>query len=389
MKIVHLCLGNYFADGFAYQENLLTKMHKQLGYDVEVIASTQSFDANGKICYLTETGSYINEHGIQVTRLPYKWNNSMGHKLKRYVGTFAALEKAAPDILFIHNVQFLDSSVVVKYLKAHPNVTVYADNHADYANSATNWVSRNILHKILWKRCAHRLKPYVKKFYGVLPVRVRFLTDVYGLPKEKCELLVMGVDDELVAQATAPASVENVRKQYGVAQDDFLIVTGGKINGYRPETLNLMRAVTRLSNTKCKVLVFGVVSQELQAEFDALCSNERVIFAGWKTPAETNSLMAAADLVAFPGLHSVMWEQAVGLGVPCAFRRIEGVDHVDLGGNTVFIDDTADDALQNLLETLLTDTAQYENMRVVAQQKGMQTFSYRKIAERCIGECAE
>lgn len=384
MKIVHLCLGNYFADGYSYQENMLSQFHKQLGYEVEVIASTQSFDENGKVCFRDKTGTYHNEQGIQVTRLPFKWNNAVGRKLKRYAGTYAALEAAAPDILFIHNVQFLDSSVVAKYLKKYPDVVVYADNHADFSNSATNWVSKNILHKILWKRCARKLEPYVKKFYGVLPVRVRFLTDVYGLPKEKCELLVMGVDDNLAEQVTAADAVKTVRTQYGVETDDFLVVTGGKINQYRPETLHLMRAVTQMTDTRIKLLVFGVVAQELKAEFDALCQNNRVIFAGWKTPAETNGLMAAADLAVFPGLHSVLWEQAVGLGVPCAFRKIDGVDHVDLGGNAVFMEDTSTDALQQLMETLLADTAQYEKMRTVAQQKGMQTFSYRQIAARCI-----
>lgn len=384
MKIVHLCLGNYFADGHAYQENMLTKMHKQRGHDVEVIASTQSFDVNGKICYLAETGSYINEHDVQVTRLPYKWNNSVGRKLKRYVGTYAALEKAAPDVLFIHNVQFLDSDVVVKYLKNHPNVTVYADNHADYANSATNWVSKNILHKILWKRSAHQLEPYVKKFYGVLPVRVQFLTDIYDLPKDKCELLVMGVDDDLVAQAMAEESIIRVRAEHGVTRDDFLVVTGGKINAYRPETLHLMRAVTQTADSRIKLLVFGVVAEELKAEFDKLCEDPRVVFAGWKTPAETNYLMAAADLVVFPGLHSVMWEQAVGLGVPCAFRKIQGVDHVDLGGNAVFLDETSTEALQQLIEKIAGDPAEHKKMLTVAREKGMKFFSYRQIAERCI-----
>ena len=37
MKIVHLCLCSFFPDNYSYQENLLPKYHKRLGYDVEVI----------------------------------------------------------------------------------------------------------------------------------------------------------------------------------------------------------------------------------------------------------------------------------------------------------------------------------------------------------------
>ena len=37
MKVTHVCLGNAFHDHYSYQENLMTKYHKKLGYDVDVI----------------------------------------------------------------------------------------------------------------------------------------------------------------------------------------------------------------------------------------------------------------------------------------------------------------------------------------------------------------
>ena len=92
MKIVHLCLASFFPDNYSYQENLLPKFHKELGYDVEVIASTQSFDEHGKVCYLSNVGTYRNEYDIKVTRLPYKTDNKIWKKLKRYQGCYEAIE---------------------------------------------------------------------------------------------------------------------------------------------------------------------------------------------------------------------------------------------------------------------------------------------------------
>ena len=66
MKVVHLCLGCFYPDNYSYQENMLPKFHKELGCDVEVIASVQSFDEHGKVCFLDKTGSYKNEYGIKV-----------------------------------------------------------------------------------------------------------------------------------------------------------------------------------------------------------------------------------------------------------------------------------------------------------------------------------
>ncbi len=46
MEILHLCLGNYFVDGYGYQENIITKMHKRQGHEVLIVASTETIVDN-------------------------------------------------------------------------------------------------------------------------------------------------------------------------------------------------------------------------------------------------------------------------------------------------------------------------------------------------------
>ena len=86
------------------------------------------------------------------------------------------------------------------------------------------------MHKIIWRKFAHLIEPYTTKFYGVLPARVDFLKNVYKLPEEKVELLVMGADDEKVKEAKNPNVKKEIRKKYNIKPGDFLIVTGGKID---------------------------------------------------------------------------------------------------------------------------------------------------------------
>lgn len=384
MKVVHLCLGCFYPDNYSYQENLLPKFHKELGCDVEVIASTQSFDEHGKVCFLDKTGSYQNEYDIKVTRLPYKSNSPLGHKLKRYIGTYEAIEKACPDILFIHGCQFLDIDQAVKYLKKHPEVKVFVDNHADFSNSATNWVSKNVLHKILWKGCAHKIEPFTAKFYGVLPVRVDFLKDIYELPADKCELLVMGADDELVEKAKTSGARERIRKQYGIEDDDFLVLTGGKIDQWKTQTLLLMQAVQNIKNEHVKLIVLGSVTQELMDKVKALADGSKVQYIGWIQSKDTYEYFEASDLVVFPGRHSVMWEQVVGQGVPMLVKDWPGTHHVDIGGNVRFLTRDSAEEIQGEIERLLENPDAYKKMKSVAQEKGMQVFSYRDIARRAI-----
>ena len=384
MKVVHICLASFFPDNYSYQENLLPKFHKELGYDVEVIASTQSFDEHGKVCYLSNTGTYRNEYNIKVTRLSYKTDNKIWRKLKRYNGCYEAIEKSNPDILFIHGGQFLDIDQVVKYVKNHPKVTVYVDNHADFSNSATNWVSKNILHKIIWRHCERMIEPYTKKFYGVLPIRVEFLKEIYGLPDRKCELLVMGADDEKVKEAAQPEIRRSIREKYGILEDDFLVMTGGKIDKWKTQTLLLMEAVQNINRENVKLIVFGSVTQELQEQVQQLADGKKVQYIGWVQSKDSYKYYGAADLVVFPGRHSVFWEQVTGQGIPMIVKDWPGTHHVDLGGNVKFLKEDSAKEIQGEIEHLLENPDEYKRMKQVAMEKGMQVFSYKNIAKRAL-----
>ena len=383
MKIVHLCLGCFFPDNYSYQENMLPKFHKQLGYRVEVIASLATFDKNGKASFLEKGGVYQNEYDIKVTRLDYKKPEKMYRKLKRYIGTYDALKNAEPDILFIHGCQFMDVNIVVKYIKQHLNIRVYVDNHADFSNSGTNWLSKNILHKIIWKHYAQMLNPYVTKFYGVLPARVDWLVDMYGLPKEKCELLVMGADDEKVAAAFRTNARTKIREKYRIESDNFLIMTGGKIDPAKAQILQLMDAVAQIKNPKIKLIVFGSVTSDLQRQVNARCIENKVCYIGWIKSDDSYKYFAAADLVVFPGRHSVFWEQVAGMGIPMFCKYWEGTTHVDLGGNVEFLYQDSADEIQTKIEELLNNPEKYGSMQIAAK-KGAKYFSYKDIAERCV-----
>ncbi|WP_281697782.1 glycosyltransferase family 4 protein [Acidaminococcus massiliensis] len=384
MKIVHLCLASFYPDGYSYQENLLPKFHKELGLDVEVIASTQSFDKDGRVCYLKKTGSYLNEFGIKVTRLPYIFEGKFWHKIRKYKDVFKTLQSSAPDIIFIHGIQFADVPQVIKYKKKNPHVIMYADNHADFTNSATNWLSKEILHKIIWRHYAQLLVPYVNKFYGVLPVRVDFLKNVYRIPSEKCDLLVMGADDDLVMQAKQSNIRRDIRKKYGISENHILIVTGGKIDQWKTQTLLLMKAVHEINSKRIKLIIFGSVVPELKKEFNKLVDNNKIYYLGWVPSNETYNYFEASDLGIFPGRHSVLWEQAVGQGLPLIVKDWEGTHHVDLGGNVIFLKNDSIDEIKHDIEFILNNKDAYQAMKKVAKAKGMLYFSYKEIAKRSI-----
>lgn len=383
MKILHLCLGCFYIDNYSYQENMLPRRHKAMGHEVRIVASLFTFDQNGKGTYLPHGSHYTNEDGIPVTRLEYRRPRRLYRTLRRYRGLREELDSFLPDLIFIHGCQFLDIAVVVDYLKRHPGTRVYVDNHSDFSNSATNFLSKNILHKIIWRRCARKIEPYTTKFYGVLPARVDFLREIYRLPPAKCELLVMGADDDAVARANTPEVRCSIREKYGIGAQDFLVVFGGKIDGFKRQSLLLMDAVNQIEDPRLKLIVFGSVNLDLQAEINARCS-DRVQYIGWVKGDDSYPIFAAADLACFPGRHSVYWEQVAGLGIPMLVKHWDGTTHIDLGGNARFLyHDSTEEIAGALREIMQPDT--YAKMKAAAE-RGAVTFSYRDIARRAIEE---
>ena len=159
---------------------------------------------------------------------------------------------------------------------------------------------KNILYKIIWRYCAHLIEPYTTKFYGVLPARVDFLKNVYKLPEEKVELLVMGADDEKVAEARGESVRRQIRERYGIKPDDFLIMTGGKIDNAKRQTLLLMKAVKQIERADVKLIVFGSVIDELKEEINRLVDGTKIQYIGWVESEGSYKYFAASDLVVFP-----------------------------------------------------------------------------------------
>lgn len=383
MKILNVCLTGPFTEGYAYQDNLLTKYFSLYGNECTIVSNAKQYN-KGKVEYV-EVGRKIINNNIELIRLDYKKRipTIIAEKLRIYSGLSEVLENLKPDLIFIHGIQFWDVFKIIKYVKVHKEVKIIVDNHADFSNSATNFISKNILHKIIWRYCAKSVEPYTEVFYGVLPARVDFLNKLYGIDKEKIRLLPMGADTEKIDFKNKNLIRKSIREKYNINEKDFLLVTGGKIDIYKKQILELMKFV-KYNKDNIKILVFGDVVDELKEKFERYIDNDKVIYIGWLNSEEVYNYFLSADLGVFPGRHSVLWEQAVGCGLPCIFKYIEGTQHIDLNGNCEFIYEDNIEELKEIINNIKNDEKKYNKMKKVSQVRGIDMFSYKRIAEDCI-----
>lgn len=386
MRITHICLVEGYTEGLNYQENMIIKYQAKEGHQVSLITTDYCFTQGVWGVCQTES-DYINPQGVRIIRLPFLF--PLPYVLNRKIGIFKntvkMLEELDPEVIFVHNLQFWDITSIVEYKKKHPEVILYADNHSDFSNSARSWIARNVLYRFWWKPCAKKLEPWTEKFFGVLPARIDFLKNIYGISGEKTDLLVMGADDECVQQTAEPEVKKRIREQFHIDEKDFLIVTGGKIDAFKTQTLFLMEAVQRIKSDKVKLLVFGSVEENLKEPLLKLSDGSKVQYIGWANGNQSYEYFGAADLVVFPGRHSVYWEQVVAQGIPMLCKYWEGTTHVDIGGNVEFLYKDSTEEIQEKLEEIIYRPEKYNEMKEKAKGSGKEEFSYAKIARKSVG----
>ncbi len=381
MKIVHVAPNAPYNDYWGYQENLLPKYHKKLGHDVTLIITNKTHKDSSIVD--VPCADYILNDGIRIIRRAYKqYRFPKVTNFLTYIPVYDLLEELKPDFIFYHGLISYSIFDVIKYKKRHSNCVIVEDNHLDYnIGNSSDTLKLKIIR--LWRRFINMCSiEYVSKVYGVTPWRKTYAEDYFKIPESKTDVLIMGADDEKMNLDKKDELRKSIRKQYDIHDDEFLIVTGGKID-QKKNIDSLMEACAGLE--KVKLLVFGSVGDDIKTRFESLLENENIIYIGWISADNVYEYFYAADLVFFPGQHSVLWEQACASKVPCVFKKWDGMEHVNNGGNSDFIVSLTVENIQNKIKELHFTDSYYE-MKKAAESEKTDIYLYSNIAKKSLEE---
>ena len=383
MKIVSIVLHGNFTDGMAYQENCLPYYQKKVfGADVVIVAGQYSLKMGSNESVVNASGEYTCFNGLRLIRIANA-KGKMGRKLAYMPKLYDVLEKEQPDYIFAHLIQSVSIKDVVRYKKKYPEVKVYGDSHADYINSAHGWLSKKILHGIIWKHILKESAPYFEKIYGVLPARVSFLKEMYGLSDDKIDLLLMGAEDELIDYKQKAVIRKRIRDNLNLSENDFVIITGGKID--ERKNLNvLVEAIESFKDNNVKLLIFGKSDDKMRAYMNEIEMKDYIINLGWIDSRKMYEYLHASDLGVFPGTHSVIWEQVVGYGLPGVFRHWDGIEHIDFQGNMRYFYNNSVSELTDILVEIICSRETYRKMKSRAEEISGE-FHYSTLALKSLG----
>ena len=381
MRIVHIAPNAPYNDYWGYQENLLPKYHRQLGHEVMVI-TTNTKHENGNIVEIEEA-DYKLKDGVRVVRLKRKkYISRILTGLRSYIPVYDILSEYRPDFIFFHGLSSNTIFDAIRYKKKlNMDCVIVQDNHMDpYNNNYKTGIKARIIR--WYYHCINTLSQRsVDRVFGVTPWRVQYARRYFGIETDKLDLLIMGADDSMLNFDDKSNIRTRIRNRYNLSEDDFLVVTGGKIDGSKNIDV-LINVCARIDNIK--LLIFGTITTELKESLETLINDSsNIIHIGWIDSSEVYDYFMSADLVCFPGTHSVMWEQACACKVPCLFKRWEGMEHVNNGGNSTFISEVTEANLYSELKNLIR-TEKYFEMKKVAESENTSIYLYSKIAEKSL-----
>lgn len=88
----------------------------------------------------------------------------------------------------------------------------------------------------------------------------------------------------------------------------------------------------------------------------------------------TVTIFSAANLGVFLGTHSVFWEQTVAQGTPLVVKYWQGMTHIDIGGNCVFLYKDSTEEIVKIIEKFINEPISYKLLFDKAQEKSKDYF---------------
>lgn len=380
MKVVHICMVAYI-DGWGYQDNLLPDYMSKAGHSVIVVSSSNHFPSclkrDEEEAILKRGGDYYNGN-VHVYRIPtYLSTSNYSFFCK---GLSSILRKERPEMIFHHGVNSSSMLICWNYVRTHNNVYFFIDNHSDTINQSKNNIWQ-FVNRRLFRWCVQLVSPHVTKFFGVTPGRCDYLVDVFKAPQTKVSLLPIGSDTDVTDSICE--CKEDLRKKYGLPQESFVVVSGGKM-GEDKGHVALINAFHKISEAQPNIvlLLFGSFIDEQTHALAKKTPN--VYMFGWCDRTKTLELLKLSDIACWPIHHTTLIEDAIGCSLPIVVRRTPNTSHL-IDGNGLFVENGSCEELQLAILSIINSYSEYK----IQSKKMHGTFSYKSIVKIIEKECNE
>ncbi len=378
MKIIHCCLSCFYIDGFSYQENELVSQNVADGHEVLVVASTETYDSKGSLVYV-EPKDYLGFDGARVVRLQYSkyLPGFLGKKIRKFPGFLKILEDYRPDVILFHGICGFELFTAARYKNKNPNVRLYADSHEDYNNSATNILSKYILHIGFYRAILRLSASSIDKILCVSLETIEFANQIYGLPNSILEFYPLGgliLGDDQYEELRASS-----RRNLQIRSDEIVFIQTGKIDK-KKKLIEALKAFQKLDSPNAKYIVAGNLHNDISAEVQSILkADQRVQYLGWQSPENLRAMLCAADVYVQPGTQSATMQMS--LCCRCAVVLDDVPSHKPyINGNGWLIG--SENTIEQIFRCVMTRKDVIYEMGNKSAEIAGEILDYRKLSAR-------
>ncbi|MFL1915362.1 glycosyltransferase family 4 protein [Plesiomonas shigelloides] len=357
---------------------MLIRQHVNMGDDVLVIASTETYNSQHKLDYINP-GEYIGSDGAKVIRLPYRnlYFSKLKKKVRSYPEVYKLLSDFSPDVIMFHGPCAWELLTVARYVRKNKAVRLFVDSHEDKYNSARGWFSRFLLYKCFYTPIINLSKKYFSKFFYLSYECKLFCNEVYGLKDSELEFFPLGgvvFDDFEYSERRLKK-----RKELNFSDSEVIFFQSGKFDKKKKLLQSIMAFKNNTSSSARLVIAGGFDSEIEGAARDLISSDSRIIYVGWTNPEELQSLLCAADVYVQPGSQSATLQMS--LSARCAVIVDDVPSHrYIINNNGIFVRDDA--GLCRAYKQLSDNPERVFDMSRESFQFASEMLDYNKLARR-------
>ena len=375
MNIVHIGLACHYTEGMTYQDNIIPDINCKDGHTVSYISDVYHFE-NGKLIRGQEEDRIL-PSSLHLIRLDYDKviSDRVSIKIIKCNRLRDILEKLQPEVILYHGLGGYALTTVAEYTNRHPNITFYADSHANFNNSSKTFLSK------LFNKCIHgifikKALPYISKVFYLSIAEKYYLQKMYHIDEDKLECLPLG--GTVFELGEKRICKERLLRQLELPKECILYGHSGKLEKEK-KTAELIRAFTSIDDERQYLIIFGSIPETNKEIISLVNSNPRIIFLGWQNGKKLFELLLAIDMYCQPGTCSATFQNAICCG--CAVMAYPYKIYEDLINNNGYFVKTEKDMREIFLE-ISKNPKILESMKEKSHNLAIDCLDYVKIAAR-------
>lgn len=378
MRLLILTTGNEFTPSMLYKENYIIKAAQSRGDEVFVFANEYTY-IDGKSSK-APNNEIVKGYILKRFRYVNYFNHIITSRIRHIKGLEQDIIRIKPDLIFVNCAQVYNIKKIHIIKKALPNVKIVLDFSTKYLNSARNWVSMNILHRLLYRNWIKDALPYVDRIFYISQESKDFVIKMYGLPENLLEH--NNLPGETIDKSLKKKYKREIFDKLGLSDNNVIFLYSGKIYPEK-KVEQLIRAFIRTKNQDFRLIIIGVYTDDSSKQViePLISSDSRIIFMNFVSGNELTKYVCATDLYIQPGSISQTCQTAVCCGTPLCFNDVP--THREIyNGNGFFVD--SEDDIFNVFQIVEKNPQMLNEMSIKSYLLAEQELDYHVIYNKIL-----